>query len=110
LGSSKKTPDLVYSQKLSKPPETQFSGDEKVYARLANDSIIFAEIPDFHNTAKKTPEGLKVGSFSLSPGQGPLYVFCYIPGITNYMYSRTGQGWKEIGLYFKHKKNQILLI
>ena len=74
-----KNPAVVHALKLSRFPEIQFSGDEKVYARLANNAIIFAEVPDFHNTALKSPENLKIATFSLSPGSGPIHALCYIP-------------------------------
>lgn len=73
---------VVHSLKLSKQPEVQFSHDESVFARLSNNSVLFAQIPDFQSTAKKTPDSLKVAKFSLSPGTGPLHVLCFIPSTT----------------------------
>jgi len=74
---------VVHAMKLAKQPDVQFSPDEKIFARLSNNSIIFSKSPDFHGTDKKTPDNMKVTKFSLSiapqtPEQGPLFVLCYI--------------------------------
>lgn len=74
---------VVHSLKLSKQPETQFSHDEAVFARLSNNTVLFSHVPDFQTTAVKTPENLKITKFSLSPGtSGPLHVLCFIPATT----------------------------
>lgn len=78
--SAGKDPKIVHSLKLSKQPDTQFSYDESVFARLSNNTVHFSQVPDFQNTAKKTPDNLKVAKFSLSPGSGgPLHVLCFVP-------------------------------
>jgi uncharacterized protein with WD repeat len=77
---------IVHSLKLNKQPDTQFSMDEKIFARLSNNAIIFSRAPDFNCTDKKTPDTMKVTKFSLStapqtPDEGPLFVLCYVPGM-----------------------------
>ncbi|ODN05490.1 Eukaryotic translation initiation factor 2A [Orchesella cincta] len=73
---------VVHSLKLSKQPDCQFSHDETVFARQSNNTVFFSQVPDFQNTAKKTPDNLKVAKFSVSPGNGPLHVLCFIPATT----------------------------
>ncbi|CAG7728580.1 unnamed protein product [Allacma fusca] len=72
-------PSVAYALKLSKPPEVHFSGDEALFARLATNAVIFADVPEFPKTAKKTPESLNISRFSVSPGTGPVHVLCYVP-------------------------------
>ena len=71
--------EVVYALKLSKFPDIEFSGDETLFARLSNNNVIFYSVPEFHNTAKKTPEGTKISKFSLSPGTGPCHMLSYVP-------------------------------
>jgi len=74
-----KEPKVVFGLKLVNYPDCCFSGDEKVFARLSNNSIIFSEGPDFKGTACKTPDALKIAKFSVSPGTDKSHVCCFIP-------------------------------
>lgn len=58
----------------------QWSSDEKICARFLNGEVLFYENSNFDNIVHRI-KGLKLNNYSISPGNQPLNVLCFLPGI-----------------------------
>jgi translation initiation factor 2A len=59
--------------------EPQWSSDEKLCARNANNEVLFYNVPNFDTVAQKI-HIQKVADFSIAPGTSPYHILCYVPG------------------------------
>jgi len=57
----------------------QWSSDEKICARFLNGEVLFYENFNFDNIVYRI-KGHKLNNYSLSPGNQPLKVLCFLPG------------------------------
>lgn len=62
----------------------QWSSDEKICARFLNGEVLFYENSNFDNIVHRI-KGLKLNNYSISPGNQPLNVLCFLPGIYLYI-------------------------
>jgi len=56
----------------------QWSSDEKICARFLNGEVLFYENSNFDNIVHRI-KGLKLNNYSISPGNQPLNVLCFLP-------------------------------
>lgn len=59
----------------------QWSSDEKICARFLNGDVLFYENSNFDNIIHRI-KGLKLNNYSISPGNQPLNILCFIPAKT----------------------------
>lgn len=63
----------------------QWSSDEKICARFLNGDVLFYENSNFDNIVHRI-KGLKLNNYSISPGNQPLNIICFIPGAYVFIY------------------------
>lgn len=57
----------------------QWSSDEKICARFLNGDVLFYENSNFDNIVYRI-KGLKLNNYSISPGNQPVNILCFLPG------------------------------
>lgn len=63
--------------------EPEWSSDEKLCGMLLNNEAVFFEDANFSKPAHRFSSG-KIDYISISPGEAPYHVLCYMPGKHNF--------------------------